>query len=85
MLPFLKPKRQDAGLIISQRKPDGGKEELHAEGDELHALEACAEDLLRGINSKDPKAIAQALKNSHEICDSYPHEEAEHTNEEPQE
>lgn len=68
-LPFLKPKTV-AGLIISQRKPDGGKEEMHDEGDENQGLEAAAEDLLRAITSKDPKHLALALQNFMDISSS---------------
>lgn len=66
MLPFLKPK-QVAGLIISHRKPDGGVGEEHSAGDENHALEAAAEDLLRAINSKDSKHFALALRAAYDI------------------
>lgn len=78
-LPFLKPKHV-AGVIISHRKADGGKVEEPSDKDA--GLEAAAEDLARAITSKDPKHIALAFRNAFQICDSEPHEEGEHTNEE---
>ena len=84
MLPFLKPKAV-AGLIISHRKPDGSKEESHTEGNENEALEACAEDLIRAIHAKDAKSAAAAFKAAFEVCESYPHEEAEHSESEDSE
>ncbi len=74
MLPFLKPKAV-AGLIISHRKPDGGKVESHMEGDEHQPLEAAAEDLIRAINSKDSKHLALALRAAFDILSSEPESE----------
>ena len=85
MLPFLKPKHQ-TGIIIAQRKPDG-KEELHGPEDQEDAgLEAAAADLIRAVHAKDEAAVAAALRAAFEICDSEPHEEGEHEeNEQPSE
>lgn len=80
-LPFLKQKHQ-VGVIVSHRKPDGSNTASHMEGEEDQGLESAFDDLLRAINNKDSKAGAQVLKAIHEICDAYPHEEGEHTNEE---
>lgn len=68
MLPFLKQKPV-AGLIISHRKADGSKGEEYSQGEENHALEACAEDIIRAINSKDAKALATALKSAWECLE----------------
>lgn len=80
MLPFLKP-RQQSGLTISIRKPDGGSEESHTAGDEDHGLDSCSEDLIKAMHAKDAKGVTSALKAAFEILDSQPHEEGEHTNE----
>ncbi len=77
MLPFLKPKKQ-VGIIVAHRKPDGGPEITHEEGDELHALEAISEDLIRAMHSKDARAVAESLKAAFEMCETYPHEEGAH-------
>ncbi len=76
MLPFLKSKNV-AGVIISQRKPDGGMEEM-GPGDPAPdaGMEACAEDIMRAIASKDAKAFAVALRAAFEMMESEPHEEA---------
>jgi hypothetical protein len=84
MLPFLKP-RQQTGLIVSTRKPDGGSEESHTEGQEDEGLHACSEDLIKAIHSKDAHGVTAAIKAAFEILDSMPHEEGPHTNEEDSE
>lgn len=77
-LPFLKPKASSvAGIIISHRKPDDESQAAPEPGDDTAALEACAEDLLRALASKDAKMVADALKSAYEICDSMPHEDPE--------
>lgn len=73
MLPFLKPKPQ-VGVIVKQVK-NGSVEE---KPEQNHALEACAEDILRAIGSKDAKALASALHAAFEIADSMPHKEGPH-------
>jgi hypothetical protein len=77
MLPFLKQKQQ-AGVIVNQRKPDSIKED----SSEDYALESAAEDLIRAHNTKDIKAVAAALRAAFQILDAEPHEEGEHTNDE---
>ncbi len=78
-LPFLQ-KKQIAGLIVAHRKPDGGQEESHSEGNENSALEACAEDLIRAIHAKDGMHVALALRAAFDVLESEPHEEGPHTN-----
>lgn len=79
MLPFLKPKLQ-TGLIVSKRKPDEASEEpKHTDDSEMEALEVCMQDLIRALGSKDDKAAAKAYKAAFECCESYPHEEADHS------
>lgn len=68
-LPFLKPKNV-AGLIMSTRKPDGGKEETGTEGSENEGLLASAEDLIRAIHSRDAKHVALALRAAIDCLDS---------------
>lgn len=76
-LPFLKPKPV-AGVIVTQRKADGGD---IMQPEEDHGLLACAEDLIRGIHSKDAHTVKEALKALFELMESMPHEEGPHTNE----
>jgi hypothetical protein len=71
MLPFLKPKTV-AGVVISKRKPDGSQAPIESENQPDHALEACAEDLIRGMEAKDAKAVASAIKYAFEILQSQP-------------
>lgn len=79
-LPFLK-RQQVAGLIISQRKADGTKEETHSDGNENQGLEAAADDILRAITSKDSKHFALALQNFLEISSNSSDESEEPSDE----
>ena len=83
MLPFIKPQSKQASLSIKYRQPDE-KEPFSDEGDadDGAALHAAAQDILRAIESKDYKHLALALKSAFDICDSEPHVEGPHTNEE---
>jgi hypothetical protein len=78
VLPFLAKKRQ-VGVIVESRKPDGDVKEQSQESEENQGLEACAQDLLSAIERKDARALANAIKAAFEICESYPHEEGEHS------
>lgn len=69
MLPFLKPK-QIAGLIISQRKPDGDKALDENENQSGIALEAAAERLIQAFNTKDSKSVAAALREAYAILEA---------------
>lgn len=82
MLPFLK-KKQQAGIIVKERQPNGSIEHSmdKEESNEDQGLIAAAQDLINAINSKDAKAVSQALQAAFEICDALPHEEGEHINE----
>jgi hypothetical protein len=74
-LPFLKPQRRDAAVMIAERKPDGNiKENADADGDQ--GLQAAAADMLRAIAAKDDKGLAEAFRAAFEILESQPHEEA---------
>lgn len=77
MLPFLAPKKQ-AGVIIAKRKPDGGIEAMHEEGEHEPGLMAAAEDLISAVHAKDAKGVADAIKAAFEVVDAGPHEEGPH-------
>lgn len=79
MLPFLKPQRSP-GVIVSQRKQDGSKEEQSLDSSSDDGLMLCAHDLISAVHAKDSKAVAAALKAAFQICDAQPHEEGEHLN-----
>lgn len=61
-------KKSVAGLIISQRKPDEGKEPEADSPDT--GLEACASDLIAAVHAKDTKAVTAALKAAYELMDA---------------
>ena len=78
-LPFLKPKRQDAAVIVRERTPDGSQApEKTGDDAEDSGLHACAVDLIRAVHAKDEAGVASALKAAFEICDMQPHEEYPH-------
>lgn len=79
MLPFLRPKHQ-TGLMIAKMTPEGHKD-TDTEVSKDAGLEAAAADLMRGIEMKDSKKIAAAIRAAFQIVDSEPHDEGEHTNE----
>lgn len=73
MLPFLK--KQQEGSISApvehvRREPD--------EESDYDMLESAAEDLISAVHSKDVKAVCSALRAAFQMCESEPHEEAEH-------
>lgn len=85
MLPFMKPKQQ-VGVIVKNRTPDapvGDDTDNSSSANE--GLEAAATDLIRAVHSKDIKQVADALRAAFEICDSEPHEEGPHLNDESEE
>jgi len=67
-----------AGLIIKTRAPDESIESEDKD-DPSAAHEACAHEIMKAIEAKDPKRLAEAIKDMFEILDSEPHEEGEHT------
>ena len=72
MLPFLKPPKRDATVIVQDRNPA-------KDSQEDPGLIHCAVDLCHAIEAKDYKGIAQALRAAFTILDSEPHVEGEHT------
>lgn len=76
MLPFLKKRYATEGMVVTQRTPDDSKEPSNDS-----VLEITAKEALDAINANDYKKFAASLKAFFEICDSYPHAEGEHTNE----
>lgn len=84
MLPMF-DKRTIASVIGSRRGKHPDIEinsEVEAPDSNLNpALKAAAEDVLRAIDTKSPIDLAKALKAAFDICDSEPHEEGPHINE----
>lgn len=76
--------KKTVSLIMSRRKGSETqvKDEKEAPGSEIDpGLKAVAEDILRAIDQKSVIDLAKALKQAHEVCDQYEHEEGPHTNE----
>lgn len=81
MLPFLKNRQQAgiSGVIMKTRAPD--KQDESEQDDPGASIHACAEELIRALHARDPKAVAAALKDAFDILDSQPHIEGPHLNE----
>lgn len=62
MLPILKPKKQQTGVIIQDRQLNEFPKE-----DEQNDLESCVKDLLVAFSFKDIKMIAQSIKDIHDV------------------
>ncbi len=77
MLPFMKPKKSAASVIISHRKPDSDApkplDEHEDSGNE--AMKACAEDILRAISAKDSEHLARAIQAAIDCAKSESNEE----------
>lgn len=71
-LPFLPNKKKQSGIIVHERQPDQKDDEDHS------GIDACAQDILRAIEQKDPKHLGEALRAAFAIMESEPHDEAEH-------
>lgn len=84
MLPFLAPKKI-ASVIVAKTKPTGGIEPKGEEGEHDPALMSAAEDLISAVHMKDAVAVADALRAAFDICDSEPHVEGEHLNDDEDE
>lgn len=66
-LPFLQQDQQPG--VLSEHRSDSK---------ENHGLIAVAHDLLKALESKDIKGVANALSNAFELLDSMPHDEGPH-------
>lgn len=79
MLPFLKPKPM--GSVVVAMKDDKSKTS-HEEGSHPPELMAAAEDLISAVGAKDAQAVADAMYAAFQVCESYPHAEGEHIEDE---
>lgn len=76
MLPFLKQKSHQTGVIVKERAPDMDSEsELPVT--EAEELEACIHDIMSAMTSKDVKQIASHVKALHDILHQYMGSESE--------
>ena len=80
MLPFLKHKNNNAGVIVQKWDDKTGQKDPNEQSDQ-DGIRAAAADLIKAISRQDEAAVAAALKAAFEILDSEPHNEGEHLNE----
>ena len=81
MLPFLEPKKI-VSVMVSRRGKTPVETQPEVEMGENKvdpSLKEASEDILRAIESKSVIDLAKAIQSAFYICDSYPHEEGEHT------
>lgn len=68
-----------AGLIIKARTPDKKEENIEEnQEDSAKSIEDHAQDLIKAIEMKDSKAVAEALTAAFRKLDEEPHVEGEH-------
>jgi hypothetical protein len=72
MLPFLRVKKADGGVITQLRAPDIKDSE---QPEEDQGLEVAMKDLSDAADRKDHKAMAAAFKAAFDILESQPQEE----------
>ncbi len=83
-------KKHATAILALKAKPETSGEtedrsEEEGSGDDMAALEACAQDCMDAFIKRDVKALAMAMKDFFETADSMPHEEGPHPEEEPAE
>lgn len=79
---LLTDKKKPAALIVARmqegkadKESEAPKNEMGDEVDDSVAKESAAEELLAAIESKSPKAVAEAFSSLMELCGSYSEEE----------
>lgn len=71
MLPFLKNKSKNSGVIITERSSRTGPiEESEQNPIDSDPIEVCAIDLLQAIIAKDVKGMASAIRSAFEIMEA---------------
>lgn len=73
-------------IVLQKRGKEAGpmmhdEEEADEEKGYDEELHVVAQDLISAMKAGDVKGVAEALRASHDICDSEPHEEGEHEDE----
>lgn len=77
--------KKKLAMIIGIAPHDGEDKEpadSDSAGEGSEELESIAEEIIVAVKRDEPKALAEALKSFFEVCDSQPHEEGEHEEEE---
>ncbi len=69
MVPFLKKRNQNQGVIVTERAPDEADDKNPSDIDDL---ETAAHDLINAIHSRNAKDVAEAFRHLCEICDTNP-------------
>lgn len=75
---FMKDKNKSVSAIIARMKPTGdsmknelpSEEKVQDESPEVSGVESAADEIMSAIESKDSKALAEALKSFLELADS---------------
>ena len=85
-LPWLRKGKISGSIVQTKVRPsdyrDGENPNKSDESEDDAGLLSASKDLLTAIQAGDEKGIAQAIKAAFEICDSSPHSEGPHINDE---
>lgn len=79
MLPFLK-RAKEASASAPVEKIEREHDDTYEE-DEYDMLDSAMSELIDAVKSGDVKAASQAFRSAFEMCESIPHNEGEHTEE----
>ena len=73
-----------AAMILATRKPPEGEEPPADDKEDMgdDDLEVAMEDFLHAVASKDAAGMADAFRHAFMMCESKPHEEGPHEDEE---
>lgn len=82
MFPFFKPKGSAGSVLILDRNSEN---DIHDEPDDLNELEAAMHPLMKALEMKDARAMAQAFSDAFQIADASPHVEYPHDSEQQEE
>jgi hypothetical protein len=75
LLPFLKQKSKQTGVIVHDRRPDESKEE-DKESDSQKEIMDCIKDCIISYSTNDIKSLAEHVKSLHDLLHMEMNEES---------
>lgn len=70
MLPFLKAKKNQTGLIVEERQSSESPKEIDP-SEEMMTLEECVRDFVVAYGMKDMKQMCESIKTIHDVLHMY--------------
>lgn len=71
ILPFLKNKTQQAGVIVKTRAPDESEPKEIKKDSELDELEEVIKDFRRALEAGDVRRMAEIVRMAHDVLHDY--------------